>query len=655
MNMTYKKFRGRYLVVVAFSVGCWALLVSRIFFIQVVDAKSMATTIEGQFERRLELPPLRGNFYDRYGNKLTDNVEQYSFAARIADVHSKDEVASLFAKHFPRSKDYYLKRLNGKHPYVYLERNIAAKRCAELMSSTLPEGIEIESTVRRYYSYGEVAAPLMGLVGTDNHGLTGLEEQYDDMMSGTPGWRVIGSDGHGKRRIRGDFEQQDPVNGYDCYLTLDMDIQVIVEEELRKALKKHDADQGMAVLVNPETAEILAMASLPGFNPNSRGTIHPDALTVHPIMSTFEPGSTFKIVGASACLEGDHMDPGEKIYCEEGRFKVMGITISDHKPYGTLTFAEVIQNSSNIGIIKATDRLKEAELFNFARRYGFSEKTGVTYKGEASGQLKNYTRWSGISKSEISIGYEVSVTALQLAMAYSAVANGGYLMKPQLVRGIQTPEQFASTIDTMDVIRRVASGETMATMRGILRQAVETGTGNQAYLPYLDIAGKTGTAKKFKNGEYVKEYVASFASFFPADNPVYTLVVVIDNPRQYGYTGGMVAAPVSREIYRRIHNLRRVDIKRPAETEKPTIAEKNKPLLKLSGELLSTAMPVLKADVSKTEMPDLRKHSMRAALQILSAFGASAEVSGNGRVIRQSPSPGTLITADSDIKLFLSE
>ena len=551
--------------------------------------------------------------------------------------------------------DYYLKRLNSKHPHVYLERNIAAKQCSQLLSKPLPEGIQIESTVRRYYPYGEVAAPLIGLVGTDNHGLTGLEEQYDNQLSGSPGWKVIGSDGHGQRRIRGDFDQEDPVDGYDCYLSLDIDIQVIVEEELRKALKKHDADQGMAVLVHPGTAEILAMASLPGFNPNSRGSIHPDALTVHPIMSSFEPGSTFKIVGASACLEGDHLEPSEKFYCEDGRFKIMGVTISDWRSYGTLTFAEVIQNSSNIGIIKATERLGKAELFEHARRYGFSEKTGITLKGEANGSLKNYTQWSGISKSEISIGYEVSVTALQMAMAYSAVANGGYLMRPQLVKAIRTPEGFTQTIDTMDVVRRVASGETMATMREILCQAVELGTGTKAFLPSLDIAGKTGTAKKLEDGEYVNEYLASFASFYPAADPVYALVVIIDNPRRQGYTGGMVAAPVAREIYRRIHNLRRVSPKKAPTNSEPVLADDQKRRFRFSGELLSSALPVLKAESTHIEMPELRGSSMRASLQTLSSIGIQAVVHGSGRVVRQTPAPGTRITSESNIELYLSE
>lgn len=657
MSMTYKKFRARYVVVVSTSILVWAMLVVKMFYIQVVDTDDLGASLRSQFEDKVSIPPLRGNFYDRNGKKLTDNIEHYTFAAHPSDVKDKDAVARLFSKTFNKSKRHYLKKLQSKKSFVYLEKDVNPLLGRELSESPLPTGVQVQSSVRRYYPYGDVAAPLIGFVGTENHGLSGLEEHYDHQLAGIDGWRELGSDGRGNTRIRGGFREQKPINGDDCYLTIDVDIQVIIEDELRSAVERHNADKAEAILVNPNTGEILALANIPTFNPNSRTQIREEQLISHPIMSAFEPGSTFKVVGATALLEDDKVHPMDVINCEGGKYSIHGINVKDWKGFDELTFSEVIQNSSNIGIIKAVQPLDESKMFNTARKFGFSQKSGIQFPYENTGSLRNNKHWSELSKSEISIGYEVSVTTLQLAMAYSAIGNGGILMKPQLIKKLETPSGHEKKIDEMDALRRVASERTMNTMANILEKAVSQGTGNHAFLPNLRIAGKTGTAKKLKNGKYVSEYVASFASFFPANDPEYTLIVTIDNPRRGGYTGGMVSAPVAKEIYRRLYNLRRSDVEPilQASASRENDTDNITPPLSLQGQLLSAAMPVLKVTSETIEMPDLKGMTLKMSLSGLYAMGLKPVAHGSGRVIRQVPAPGKTLKPGQTVEIFLGE
>lgn len=657
MSMTYKKFRGRYIIVVISSILLWLMLVFRMFFIQVVDAERLGAAIEARFEAKVSIPPLRGNFFDRNGKKLTDNIEHFTFSANPSKIQDKDAVARLFSKTFNKSKRYYLNRLNSGKSFIYLERNVSPLLGRELSQSPLPKGIQVESDVRRYYPYGDMAAPLIGFVGTDNRGLSGLESYYDHQLAGLDGWKEMGSDGQGNTRIRGDFREQGAINGDDCALTIDIDLQVIIEEELRAALEKHNADRAMAVLVQPATGEILALANLPAFDPNNRSELTQESLTSHPIMSAFEPGSTFKVVGATALLENNKVHPMDVFDCENGKFSIHGLDIRDWRAFENLTFAEVIQNSSNIGIIKAVEAIDDSKLFATARKFGFSEKSGIQFPYENGGSLKNSKHWSSVSKSEISIGYEVSVTSLQLAMAYSAIGNGGVLLKPQLIKSFSRPSGFEQKIDEMDAIRRVASENTMNTLAGMLEKAVSTGTGSRAFLPNLRIAGKTGTAKKLENGKYVSKYIASFASFYPVYDPEYTLIVVIDTPRKHGYTGGMVAAPVTKEIYRRIYNLRGNASEPYLNAAIPQDIDRyeSRPIESLKGQLLSAAIPIMKASTGPLTMPDLKGMSMKMSLSGLYSMGVKPVVHGSGRVIRQVPTAGKSLRSGQKVEIFLGE
>ena len=423
------------------------------------------------------------------------------------------------------------------------------------------------------------------------------------------------------------------------------------------AVDRHGADKAMAVLIDPRTGDVVALANMPGFNPNVRSEFTQEDLTAHPIMSAFEPGSTFKVIGAVALLEASRVHPLDVFNCENGEYDIHGIKITDWKPFQNLTFAEVIENSSNIGTIKAVEALDDKALFKMARKFGFSEKTGIRFPYENEGSLKNNKLWSAVSKSEIAIGYEVSVTTLQLAMAYSSIGNGGILMKPRLVEKFRSPSGYEQEVDPLDAVRRVASEETMRTMSDILEKAVSQGTGGKAYLPGLRIAGKTGTAKKLENGKYVSQYIASFASYFPAEDPQYALVIVVDHPRKGGYTGGMVAAPIAKEIYRRIYNLRgAAPVPYESTTPNPLVSSRSKgTTLSQDGRLLSAAIPVLKTDLKEFSMPDLMGLSMKMSLSALYAMGAEPNVHGSGRVIRQIPAAGMTLKPGQTVDIYFGE
>jgi len=655
MSMTYLRFRGRLTVFLSTSILLWSIIVLRVFFIQVVDSRELGKVLEERFEEKEILPAFRGNFYDRNGKKLTDNVETCSFAVRPDKVRQPRKIARLFSHFFGKSENYYLKLIQSPKRYVYLEGKIPKEKCRPLLETSLA-GLVVEREIHRYYPYGQTAAPLLGYVGVDNEGLTGLEAQFEPYLKGTDGWRIVGIDGRGRKTLRGRPQRQDPINGCDFVLSIDIDMQAILEEELEAALERHKADRAMGILLEPYSGEILAIASLPAFDPNKINPPPPrENLNLYPITAEFEPGSTFKLVGATALLKNRLISADDKIYCENGQYRFAGIRITDWKPFRTLTFAEIIQNSSNIGVIKAISRLKDVQLYDMAREYGFGEKTNITYPGEARGRLRNYTRWSKASRGEVAIGYEVSATALQLTLAYGAVANGGYLMEPVLVKEMRYPDGGHKELDKPQVVRQVADPQTVTTLKYFLQRAVSNGTGHRAYLPGLQVAGKTGTAKKLENGRYVDRYIASFISFFPSDHPLYVLAVMVDNPRRNGYTGGMVAAPVAKAVFKRLYNLYQPQFMAPAENAPPEPVESVAAFPQLlQGEILSSAMVVMPQGKQWT-MPDLRGLSLRAALQILSQLQLAVHVHGSGQVFRQIPAPGHKLKPRSDVTLYLSE
>ncbi|OIO67021.1 MAG: hypothetical protein AUJ47_00765 [Candidatus Marinimicrobia bacterium CG1_02_48_14] len=651
----YKRYRQRMVILLVICGMGWAAIAIQLFRIQILDRYRLKNKITQQFVNKKPIKAMRGNFYDRNGRQLTQNVMHYSFAVNPNKVEHPQQLSSLLAQLTAKTKREILKKISDKgKSFIYVARNIPKQDC-EILLNFQDDGLIKEPNIRRYYPYGEIAAPLIGLVGTDNKGKTGEEYYLDHELAGQDGWMVVGADGLGKARMRGDFPREEPTNGKDIFLSIELDMQIILEQELKNAIAKHEANGAMGILLDPNSGEILAIASLPSFNPNRLDQLPDNSLVLSPVSSAFEPGSTFKIVSATAALEKAIIQPDEKIYCENGSYKLTStVTVTDWKPFKFLSFREIIQESSNIGVIKVISRLEPMDLYMAARAYGFGERTGVNYQGESDGLLKNISEWSGVTQSEVSIGYEVSVTGLQLALAYGAIANGGYLMEPVLVRYIRDQEDRFLKVDNVDVVRKVASSQSIETLTGMLEDVVSQGTGHAANIPLLRVAGKSGTAKKLVNGQYVSRYIASFVSFFPSDDPAYVLAVIVDNPRRGGYTGGMVAAPVCQNVFSRIYNLDQDNIILEPVPESPRAPEPEQKIM-MAANLLSSIIPVAKSQIETNRMPDVRGLSKIKALQALSTVGVTPRWVGSGRVVRQVPAPNESIHSRTNCMVYLSE
>jgi len=458
------------------------------------------------------------------------------------------------------------------------------------------------------------------------------------------------------------YPKQDPIDGANVQLTINIEYQSVLQEELLKQYKKSSAKSATGIIVNPQTGAILAMASVPDFNPNHPNKFATKNQKIRACTDQFEPGSTFKIVAATAAIDNNLVNIQDQINCENGSFKYQSITISDHKPHGILTFGEVIEKSSNIGIIKVGSIVGQKTLLNYAKKYGFGTQSNIGISAESGGTLRDLNNWSKVSLAEISMGHEVGVTAVQLAMAYSAVANGGVLLKPFIINNIKNIDDNSIYSEKPTAIRKIADKKVMNQLTNLLVKAVKTGTGIEADIPGWQVAGKTGTAQKFIDGVYSHtKFVSNFVGYLPACNPQLLCVITLDEPKLGYHWGGAGAAPVFNRVMKRIINLDD-SIKMPIAdengiTREPMLVEKkhyptdqslkNKQIL-----LSSTANaiePVVNSKANqnnKTEtvVPNVKGMSLKKALYSINKSGLESIFSGSGTVVWQSPNPGTVST-----------
>jgi cell division protein FtsI (penicillin-binding protein 3) len=478
----------------------------------------------------------------------------------------------------------------------------------------------------------------LGFVGVDDQGLEGIELFYNQYIKGTPGWLLSARDARGRNVLSGEYRLYPPSGGYDIVLTIDESIQYIAERELEKVYKEQEARSATIIVMDPKTGEILALANQPSYDLN-RFEDYPSYIRRNrAVTDLFEPGSALKIVTAAAALAEDVVKYKDRFYCEKGFLSVSkNHVVHDIKKYEWLTFPEVIEKSSNIGTIKLGQRLGPLKLYEYLRSFGLGSLTGIDLPGEVRGVLRKPRKWSGLSMAALPIGQEISVTAIQLATTASAIANGGVLMRPWVVKAIVSKEgrivkEFEST-----PVRRVISQETAYRLTDILKRVIREGTGTRAHVPGYEVAGKTGTAQKAdsKTGKYSQDKaVASFLGWVPADNPRILILVVVDEPKGLSHEGrmvhygGLIAAPVFKEVAQR--TLRYLNVP-PEKSSK--------------GEIIRVSLSDMKREarrIEKTEkMPDLRGRSMRETLRILNDYDLKPNFVGSGRVIKQSPSSGT--------------
>jgi len=535
----------------------FALVIVRLLHLQVVERSRLTARAERQQEQVITLEPKRGTIFDRRGRELAVTLDVDSVYGVPSKVDNPRELATRLSRILREDPRMLERKLAGDKNFVWLSRKVDPSKAAKVKEFDSEE-ISLRSEMRRFYPKKALAGPLLGFTGVDNQGLEGIERAYDKLLRGASGWVLAEKDAKGRMVFPGGpgFQFKMPTPGNDLILTIDEVIQHISEKELDAVLLSSRAKGGVCIVMNPHTGEVLALsvrtngAGRQAFNPNEPKRYKPAEWRNRAVTDAFEPGSIFKPILAAAALEERIVHPLERFDCRGGKIQLADRVIKDAGEHGVLTFSDVIAESSNVGTIKVALRLGKERFYKYVTAFGFGRKTGVDLPGEISGLLRDVRLWSGVTIGEVAIGQEIGVTPIQIAVAYSALANGGTMMTPYIVSEIVDREGKRGQKFIPRPLGRVISAETSAKVNTILQRVIEAGTGRNARLSGYTAAGKTGTAQKIdhKTGAYSKkEYVSSFAGFTPALSPKLVIVVMIDTPEGVIY-GGSVAAPVFKAV-----------------------------------------------------------------------------------------------------------
>jgi len=523
------------------------LCAGRLFFIQFFRSNYLTAIANKQHNQLVELQPRRGAIYDCNLKAQAFNLSLDSLYAAPNAVKNKEIVINQLLPILGVERAYLQERLNRDKAFIWIARKLTPEKSAALKSLNI-KGLGFMKETKRIYPNSYLAGHIIGFSGMDNVGLEGVERDFNKYLAGASGWAIFLRDARLKKL---DIWEKmiAPVDGLDLVLTIDEVIQYIAERELDKAFKSFHAKSASVIVMDPHTGRILALASRPNYDLNSHSGVNKDSLRNRAICDLFEPGSVFKIVTASAALEEKKVSEEDTFFCENGAYQVAGRVLHDHLPHATLTFRQVIEESSNIGTVKAAQMLGPDTIYRYLKAFGFGSKSGIDLSGEISGMIKPVRQWSKTSITAVPIGQEVGVTALQLAGAISVIANGGQLMKPYIVDSVRDNRGQVIKQNKPALIRKVLSIDTALRVKKILTGVVEEGTGKLAKVSGFSAAGKTGTAQKLEaNGSYShNKFVASFIGFSPAEDPLLAIVVMVDEPRPV-YFGGVVAAPVFQKI-----------------------------------------------------------------------------------------------------------
>ncbi len=525
----------------------------RLYYIQIVSHHRYKTMADKQSILVRQAEFKRGTIYDRNGKELAIESEASSVYAIPSSISNREDTAKKLARLLDMSEKAIRKKLGTSNSFVWLRRKIDPET-AEKMKSLHLKGIELISEGKRFYPENELASQVIGLSGLDNQGLSGIENYFDTVLKGKTEKAIRRKDGFGREVIAAGTSYGSEGTGYGVVTTIDRVIQYIAQAELRKAYRETKAKLATIIVQDCQTGEILALANFPCFNGNDSSPEKYKYLEIPSISNIFEPGSTFKPIVTAALLEENLVKLEDLFYCENGVYLFNGLPVRDHEGAGWLTFAQVLEKSSNIGMVKAGQLLEKNKMYQHARDFGFGNCTGIRLPGETPGILKNPKDWSEISLSRLSFGQGVGVTAIQLISAFSCLANGGVLMEPMIAKRIIDSKGEVVTEFHPCPVRRVISFKTTRTLTDILCRIVENGTGKEAKIAGYKVAGKTGTAEKFDRatGKYSKtNYIASFVGYLPAGRPRVTILVMLDEPQGF-YWGGSVAAPVFARVALRI-------------------------------------------------------------------------------------------------------
>jgi cell division protein FtsI (penicillin-binding protein 3) len=527
----------------------FASILTRLFYLQVLHAAELTAQADRQHQKTVTVEGGRGAIVDRQGKVLAVNMDVPSVFGIPTSLDNPSGIAHDLARVLHVRPDDIERKLKQERSFVWIARKLDPEQGRRLQDLSL-DGIGIVLEGRRFYPNGALLSHVMGFAGMDGQGLEGLERRYDRYLSGEKQLIVLQRDALGRTVFPKGLSERTPSPGHTLTLTIDEFAQYVSEKELNDAVISARAKGGMALVMDPKTGAVLAMALSPKFDPNAMSGMSADRWRNRIITDAYEPGSTMKVIVAAAALEERVMRPDSLIYGENGRIEIARTVIHDHEKSGWMTFAEVIQKSSNIGAAKIAMQLEEVRLYRYIKAFGFGEKSDIDLPGEMAGLTKEPKDWGRRSLASIAMGQEIGVTPLQLVTAISAVANGGWLMKPYVVSEIRDAGGHLVARMEPHVRRQPISTATARTLTEIVEGVVTNGTGRKAAVPGYRVAGKTGTAQKIdpRTGAYSSSLlIGSFVGYVPAEDPRLAIVVVIDEPKAEAW-GGVVAAPVFRRI-----------------------------------------------------------------------------------------------------------
>ena len=615
---------------------CVIIILGCFFNLQVIPHPDLKEVVTNHGYIQKTIIGNRGKILDRNENELAITINRYKFFVNTIDLFDQEKIVSLFCNTFNKSEDYYKQKLSKKSKYVVLEKNASYKQ-AKIILEQIKEtkGLWCEKKPNRLYKYNNLASQTVGYINENNNGMLGVEKSFDYLLMGDS-IEVQFKKGAKGKYFDYNNNDYDHLNGHTIQLTIDIELQRILQEELIQAVESTNALGANGIIVNPHTGEILALASIPDFNPNHYNKYDFKSFNNAVISDLYEPGSTMKIIPISMSLESETYNPNDSIYCENGVYQLAsGKKLRDHdEGYGFLTLEDILVHSSNIGISKISDSFNNVDIYKRLKRFGFGSRTYLPLSNEMDGKIRTVKEWSKTSKDYITIGQELSITNIQLAMSYCVIANGGFLIQPHIIKDISrnNKNKYKSNKKT---IRHVLNRDIAYSILDMLKKVVDKGTAESINLKGYNIAGKTGTAQKYKNGDY-SNHIATFASIFPSNNPNYVMIVSIDEPVYGKHWSNLSAVPASREIIKRMlindKDFHQKTIKNIVKSNEETV-KKEEIILSNSGQIQKTG-----------RFPNFRGKTLKESLKIANKVGITLKPEGiSGTVKKQSIYPGTKI------------
>ena len=627
----HTRIRFFFLLILCISI----IIVIRVFYIQVIEYDKLSAFAESLWSRKLPIGADRGEIYDRNGKVLATNLTTTSLVVIPNQIKNKEEVAKALSEILNSNYEDMLEHVSKKTSIerIHPEGRQLSYDIASQIDELDFDGVYLVKESKRYYPYGNVLSHVLGYVGIDNQGLSGLELTYDEYLTGKDGAINYFSDGKGNRLEISEVYEE-PQDGMNLQLTIDLDIQLAAERELDNVMSKYTPEHALIMAMDPDTGEILAMASRPNFDPNNYQDYDTETINRNlPIWMTYEPGSTFKIMTLTSSIEEKTVNLFEDAYYDSGSIHVEGATIHCWKSggHGAQTYLNVVENSCNPGFVTLGQKLGTQTLMSYITKFGFGEKTGIDLNGESNGILFSIDKMGPLELATTSFGQGISVTPIQQVTAVSAAINGGNLYQPFLVKEMLEPETNTVVYSKEPNIRaNVISEETSSLVRFALESVVANGSGRNAYIENYRVGGKTGTAQKVQDGHYMDgNYILSFIGFMPADDPEIVVYVAIDHPVGVVQYGGTVAAPIAKSIL-----------------------EAAIPALGIKSSTEGMAKEYNWMDVKYHQIPDVTGKSLDEAKEILRGY--SLEYSGTGEtVLYQTPEANSYVKEGGTVKLLL--